>query len=153
MSSVATDGLTRELIRDMRRADGFIAQRRNGTTELRLIMGRWSEREYELKIELEFSADRTGEAFSYIQSAQHHEALRTALASLKPGETVWPDFRPNAGTNGYAKSAGLHVDELYLMVTPKEGSKAPRRYYLVDVSVCPDNTARMTPGVPFSDYL
>lgn len=149
MSTVATDGLTRELIRDLRKADGFIAQRRHGVTEIRLMMGRWSEQQTELKVELEFSKDRTGECFAYIQSAQFHEGLRTALASLKPGETIWPDFRPDHGTNGYAKEAGLHVDELWLMVTPKDGNLARRRYYLIDVSVCPDNSARMCPGAPY----
>ena len=153
MSTVATDGLTRELIRDMRRARGFIVQRRNGSTEIRLKHGGslYDEPETETRIEVEFSVDRKGECFSYIQAALHHEGLRTVLSSLKPGETLWPDFRPNYGTNGYAKEAGLHVDELWLVVTPKDGNLNKRRHYLVNVSVCPDNSARMCPGVPFSD--
>ena len=63
----------------------------------------------------------------------------TLVKLLRAGDTVSLYWYPDAGTNDYVRQAGLHVDYLYLDVM--RGKTQYR--YLADVSVCPDNSARM----------
>lgn len=58
----------------------------------------------------------------------------TIAGSLRKGETIELQW-VGSNNNQYEDDAGLHHDALYL--------KAGQRVYLVDTSVCPDNTARM----------
>jgi hypothetical protein len=76
-------------------------------------------------------------------------AAATAIDSLKVGDEVEFQFYPDHSTNAYAGNARLHVDALFLYVT--RGKK--RFEYLLEVSVCPDNSARMCQGVPFTDSM
>lgn len=77
--------------------------------------------------------------FAYFGSAQYTESWRTVASLLKVGDNLRLEFRTDDGTNGYAKTAGLHVDELYLRVE----RAGKRLYFLLDVSVCQNNSARM----------
>jgi hypothetical protein len=82
-------------------------------------------------------------AFALIQSAQFNEEWRTAVKSLRVGDVLSMEWRANS--NGYVKDAGLNLDELVLHVFRQDKSEHRLRVgtYLLVVSVCPDNSARM----------
>lgn len=83
---------------------------------------------------------RFNSAYALIQSAQFCDQWRTAVQSLRPGDFLSMEWRANS--NGYVRDAGLNLDELVLHVYRGEQRKRVASYLLV-VSVCPDNTARM----------
>lgn len=66
-------------------------------------------------------------------------SAESVLRTLRAGDAVSFYWYPDAGTNDYARGAGLHVDHLYLDVT--RGARTVR--HLASVSVCPENSARM----------
>lgn len=78
-------------------------------------------------------------AFVHFGSAQYHEGWRTIAQMLRTGDQLRLEFRTDDATNGYVKDAKLHADLLYLRVE----RAGKRMFFLLDVSVCPDNTARM----------
>lgn len=78
-------------------------------------------------------------AFSMISSAQYTRAWVTVVHLLKAGDVLHLDFEGDAHSNGYTRSAGLHVDTLLLNV--RRGSRALT--FQVDSRVTPNNTARM----------
>lgn len=79
-------------------------------------------------------------AFALIQSAQFNEEWRTAAKAIRAGDVLAMEWRVNS--NGYVKDAGLNMDELVVHVC--RGEKLTRvGTYLLVVSICPDNSARM----------
>lgn len=87
--------------------------------------------------------------FEMIMSAEYCEVWQTVVAFLKPGDVLRLNWYADAMTSGYVKESvttvegsrgcNLHADALYLRV--QRGEK--RFAFLLDVSVCPSNTARM----------
>lgn len=78
---------------------------------------------------------------------------KSVFGMLKPGDRIRFEFRPDYYANGYAKKAGIHVDALHLRVMRGEGQKQKAFTFLLDVSACEDNSARMVEGVPFAGIL
>jgi hypothetical protein len=91
------------------------------------------------------------------------ETWRTIAGLLRKGDQLRLRWSADGESNGYLErsrvterdehgSAGLgqalHADALYLEVMRGDGS-APALVFLLDVRICPDNTARMVraPGV------
>lgn len=66
------------------------------------------------------------------------------LKTLKVGDLITFSFYPDAHSNDYVRKAGLHADALYLHVV----RNGKRQSWELDVSICPNNTARMCYGVP-----
>lgn len=73
----------------------------------------------------------------------------SAFALLKPGDNISLQFYPNALTNATMVKANLYGDGLYLHVT--RGKK--HFSFLINTSVCPENSARMCQGQPYSETL
>lgn len=78
--------------------------------------------------------------------ANHHDSrVNTILRVVRPGDritAIW--VRDN--DNGYIEKSGprLHRDELQLDVRRPGGRRPVQFNFLVSVSICEDNTARMT---------
>jgi hypothetical protein len=71
--------------------------------------------------------------------------------TLRADDEISFEFYPDGQSNGYTAKAQLHADVLYLIVRRNDGSKRYR--WELDVSICPDNSARMCRDVPSSkDY-
>lgn len=85
-----------------------------------------------------------GHLYSY--PSQHCETS-SIMRTLRAGDEVCFVFWPDAGTNGYAAAAGLHVDRLYLRVR-RDGRDHAN--WQLDEGCCPSNSARMVRGVPNS---
>jgi hypothetical protein len=81
--------------------------------------------------------------FAMFHSAKYTENWRTIVGLLRADDTLRLEFRTDDATNGYVKDAGLHADELWLRIERGEGPHRKRLYFLLDASVCPDNSARM----------
>lgn len=86
-------------------------------------------------------------AMSGIYHSQH-APVSSVLKTLRVGDEVSFRFYPDGHTNVYVARAGLHADLLYLDVR-RDGRLV--KSWEFDVSVCPDNSARMCKGVPNSD--
>lgn len=65
------------------------------------------------------------------------------LSTLKVGDEVTFSFWPDAHSNKYVDDADLHADALYMHVT----RKGKRQSWELDISICPNNSARMCQGV------
>jgi hypothetical protein len=81
--------------------------------------------------------------FAMFGSAKYTEQWHTVVQLLRVGDTLRLEFRTDDATNGYVKDAHLHADELYLRVERGDGPTRKRFYFLLDVSICPSNSARM----------
>lgn len=81
----------------------------------------------------------------------YHDQMTPAsciVKTLRVGDEVTLAFHPDGHSNGYVAAAGLHADILYLIVR-REGKMVAK--WKLDVSICPDNSARMCHGVPTTD--
>ena len=82
-------------------------------------------------------------AFWMIHSARFSIAWTSIVSLLRTGDFLSLHFRGDANSNDYVKGAGLHADRLDLVI--ERGDK--RLVFILAVSVCADNTARMVrPG-------
>jgi hypothetical protein len=84
------------------------------------------------------------ECFYMSHSAKYDHALQTVIASLRVGETLRLNWTAD-NNNDHVREAGLHVDQLELVVALPEREGTPRRFrtYRITTAVCADNTARM----------
>lgn len=156
-----TEALTTQNLRALRNATAVVfTARADGTAEIRAI--RDADRsssgfEDSVSIPVGNASQRTLTGFAHMSS--YHEGWRTMVQHvLRAGDQVALSFRADYGTNNYARSArgdstllpegerdggiyyaGLHVDEFWLVIT--RGNK--RLDFMMDIGVCPDNTARM----------
>lgn len=122
--------------------------------------GPYAEREvcYDVAVESEFFNTRGAKpnSFAMFLSAKYSDIWRTVVRNLKKGDKLALVWCADHFTNGYLDSARvgptdrkgdphcgagmiLHADALYLKVV--RGNL--RLQFLLDVSVCVDNTARM----------
>lgn len=95
-----------------------------------------------------------GQNFAHVSLYQNFATTPPAtsvLRSLRAGDKVSLAFNADAGTNTYVARAGLHADALWLYVARK-GSKSHETYVL-DESVCPENSARMCQGHDYSEFI
>lgn len=125
--------LTTEDISYLRRADDVVASHYEGRNVLRAIKrARWTDR---------FDSDKTVEIVVAGNGTDGYHAgtVNFPWHTLRKGDIVSLVWRPDAGTNEYARRAGLHVDELHIDV--QRGSRSAR--YMVETQVTPDNSARM----------
>lgn len=75
--------------------------------------------------------------------------VSNVLKTLRAGDEVEFQFRPDYHCNGYVAAAGLHADALMLIVR-RNGARHAE--FELAMGICPDNSARMCRGVPFSEY-
>ena len=153
--------VTKELAKEMKQARTMLIYRdRNGIGQLSLlftdnIRGKSVEtrKEYitdtELKIYGSYKQDQPpvnnkAMCVAHINYLDNTSPARTAIQSLKSGDEIKFHF---IGRNNsqYTDQAGLNVDELRLEVShmAPDGSRKSRDWYTLDVSVCPNNSARM----------
>ncbi len=76
--------------------------------------------------------------------------VNSILRTLRAGDQLVFRFYADAEGNGYSAAAHLHADALYLDVYRKGHRHAT---WLLDVSICAENSTRMCQGVDYSEYL
>ncbi len=74
----------------------------------------------------------------------------SVIDCLKVGDEVSFIFRADGGANQNNAPVGLHVDQLWLHAV-RGGKK--RLEFVVCTCICPENTARMCKGVPFTEDM
>lgn len=169
MSTTSTDEavfITAADIKALRKAGSIVFSFYEGKAVIRGITEKGNERtEVEVPveggIEHAYTKGHFATGFSHFGSAQYSRVLRTLWSHMRAGDRVVLGFRPDNFSGGYVKAAsgttrdfqdnqpgisfdGLHADALFVYVL--RGGKtdvANWREYLIDVSVCPDNSARM----------
>jgi hypothetical protein len=162
MSTTATDEavfITAADIKALKKAESIVFSFYEGKATIRGITERGNERtEVEVKVEggIEHRATKghytTG--FSHFASAQYSVRLRSLWKRMRAGDRVVLGFRPDYLTNDYAKYAttatdagtytGLHADALFVYVYRGGEISGPKcDESLIDVGICPDNSARM----------
>lgn len=88
-------------------------------------------------------------AFALVSNyANQHTPEASAIATLRVGDAIAWEFAPDAGSNGYAAAADLHIDELILRV--RRGDKAVASW-IMETCCCPNNSARMVKNVENSE--
>lgn len=85
--------------------------------------------------------DDKSSAFEMIHSSKYDDVWRTVSGLLRVDDNLEVRFIGDGGSNGLTKEAGLHADELRLDV--RRGKSQTRMTFLIDVSVCANNSARM----------
>lgn len=97
-------------------------------------------------------------AYASILSAQFSETWKSIASVLRTGDRLMLDFRADHFANGYTKAVtggqtydgtsfgDIHVDALFLRIERGEAPKVKRLKFLVDVTACPNNSARMIQG-------
>ena len=135
-----TEGLTKEHLSYLRRADDVYAIHRDGQNYIGCVKrGTFGDEFSEDKRVLIPVAGNGGEGF---YSGANWFPWQTH--PFREGDRLSLHWYPDAGTNDYLRDAGLHADKLYLDITrPTSNGRAKSWRYLVDTAVCPDNTARM----------
>jgi hypothetical protein len=88
---------------------------------------------------------KTWTCFEMIHTPQYHDAWQTIVSLLRVGDELTLFWEAD-NNSGYVNEAGLHHDQLSLVV--QRGSK--RMTFKVRSSVCPDNTARMCRAATYS---
>ena len=73
--------------------------------------------------------------------------LASVLSLLRVGDKVGFQFYPDAHSTQNTREAGLHGDVLRLLI--ERGKQ--RLCFEVATSMCPENSARMCQGVPYTD--
>lgn len=82
---------------------------------------------------------KKAQGFWMASSAKFNATWRTIAFLLRPGDEVTVSFVGNANSNELTREANLHADKVELHV--KRGDN--RLVFMVDVSVCRNNSARM----------
>lgn len=77
--------------------------------------------------------------FELVHGGQYDECWRTVVDSLRVGDELKLQWVADGG-NQYTKEVGLHLDMLRLMARRANGKWLA---WLIDVSICPNNSARM----------
>ncbi len=75
----------------------------------------------------------------------------TIISLLRAGDRIRFRFDADGGNCGFIVGANLHADALYLIVERGDADKPKRLAFVLDHSVCLDNSARMVRGIPVSD--
>lgn len=157
--------LTKNDIKAFRTADDLVVHlggRVGNDGEVRLIKRKSrfnpkpfeTDQEYRLencKVRLEtaqgMKALHEGRATCFAMVGLYHSQRIPAsniIKTLKEADEITFSFWPDAHSNDYVRKAGLHADVLYLHVRRPDGKSYS---WELDVSVCPDNSARMCKGV------
>lgn len=105
---------------------------------VRMFGYRYGDRDRSLADGWNLDSNPGATAFEYIQSAQFTPAWCTVVGLLRTGDALTLEWAADCG-NQYVSGAGLHHDELRLIV---ERGKNRLTFHL-DISVCADNSARM----------
>jgi hypothetical protein len=87
----------------------------------------------------QWRGDDRSSAFEMIGAAQYDHIWQTIVTCLRVGDRITLDFSGDRYTNGYVSGADLHADALMMRVARDKGREL---VFLVDVSVCADNSAR-----------
>jgi hypothetical protein len=85
------------------------------------------------------TAGPEGHAVSVLGSANYTRTWTTIANLLKPGDVLSLHFNGDRYANKYSRDAGVHIDGLNLDVQRGKTEMS----FVIDVSVCPANSARM----------
>lgn len=135
MSTIlSTEGLTKEDVSYLRRADDVYAINIEGQNFLRVVKrGTFGDAFSEDKrVDLPVPGNGGHGYFTNVWGFPWR--------TLRVGDRVSLYWYPDANTNELLRQVSLHADVLYMDV--ERGKQLPMRYIL-DVSVCADNSARM----------
>lgn len=143
MSLTATEGLTREDVSYLRRANDVYVINIEGQNFLRAVKRGDSRDAFSEDKRVDIPVDGNG-AHGYFTNA-----MEFPWHTLRAGDQVNLHWFPDACTNDLLREVGLHADAVYVDV--RRGQKRPVRY-LVDVTVCAENSARMCRSDPGSSF-
>jgi len=132
---VSTEGLTKEDVSYLRRADDVYAINIEGQNFLRAVKrGTFGDAFSEDK-RVDIPVPGNGE-HGYFTNAWGFP-----WRTLRVGERLYLRWYPDAHTNELLRQVNLHADALFMDV---QGAREKRpRSYLVEVQVCAENSARM----------
>jgi hypothetical protein len=86
--------------------------------------------------------------FSMLHSCLVDECWHSVCAFIKPGDALNLHFIGDSNT--YCTKSGLHIDKFQLEILRPLKNGAFNRYgFVLDVSVCPDNSARMVQPIEY----
>lgn len=161
--TITTEPITTQQLRALRHADTVVfSARQDGSGEMRASVDADHSStgfEQSLTIPMPNRSGRMQGRTGFESLHNYHEGWRTFVHHvLRTGDVLVLDFRPDHGTNDYARAAkgdptlierdddigslyytGLHVDEFWLRV--ERGTKVLE--FLMEVRVGPENSARM----------
>lgn len=139
--------ITREDIKEMKRADSIVFRTRDGKTTMECIIQakntkktKRSEQTYIL--EVGNASKQVKKAFSMNHSTKMDGVMQTIFSLLKDGDEISLLWGRDYLTNQYHKKNNLHEDALYMIVI-RRGSNDKRFEFMIDASTCEDNSARM----------
>jgi hypothetical protein len=139
---VSTEGLTKEDVSYLRRADDVYAINIEGQNFLRVVKrGTFGDAFSEDK-RVDLPVPGNGK-HGYFTSAWEFP-----WRTLRAGDRVRLYWYPDANTNELLRQVGLHADVLFLDVA--RGKQENR--YVAGTSVCADNSARMCRSDPGSSF-
>jgi hypothetical protein len=153
------DALTKQQIAALRTCDrfGFIYTRSKGEAYLDAVKDGtdaqpWEQRKRipvaNVRCESYQEGMRVARAWALLYNYPSSEdCTQTFLSCLRPGDVVTAHIVASNNTP-LVTQAGLYLDYLYLQI--RRGKKTLS--FLVDVSVCPDNSARLAQMEPGSEW-
>lgn len=87
-----------------------------------------------------YAAGNGSQCFEMLSSSKYSDTWQTIAGLLKIGDEIRLKWTADYGSSPVTREAGVHVDQLLLMVQRANGS---RLHFIVRQSTCRDNTARM----------
>jgi len=99
-------------------------------------------RDCQFKINLDTEINPKPKPMKAFASA-YSETFKGIAEFLKPNDQIKLEWYKDALTNQYLIEQNLHGDALYLRVERERGKSIKFFKFLIDTSICPDNTARM----------
>lgn len=137
MSTITpTEGLTKEDVSYLRRADDVYAINIEGQNYLRAVKrGRWDDQfDSDKRVDIPVEGNGSNGWFT--------SGWDFPWRTLRVGDSVRLEWFPDAHRNESLRDVGLHADVLYVHV--RRGKSWAR--YIAGTQVCPDNSARMCRG-------
>jgi hypothetical protein len=132
-TEIRTEGLTKEDVSYLRRADDVYCVNRDGVNYIGAVKRRDFNDQFsdDKRIEIPVMGNGASGNFTSAWSFPWH--------TLRAGDMISFYWYPDANTNELLREVNLHADVLYIDI--RRGKKSVR--YIVSVSVCADNSARM----------
>lgn len=145
------DGLTTEQAQELRKAKSLSFHHVDGKGNI--VCRRGKDEKIQVDIPVDSIIDRYGtdltRGFASIYSCSYDHVWTTIKGLIRKGDHILLKWDPNShqseyckkavSNNGFGNYTGLNVDVLYFVIS--RGQK--KMTFMIDVSVCPSNSARM----------
>lgn len=161
--NITTEPLTREHIRELRKADRVSFTHSQSGHRIRVTRPVSQGSQDEISIEIpvdsvvngmtgvenaeEFRKNCNCHLLLWANCGFHSRQWGTVAELLKPGDHIILHWGRDYHTNENTRKADLHADRLELQVVRRDRRKYS---FLIEVQICPDNTARMIRNGPFN---